>query len=96
MAAENNYMLVEFNARNIASLNMLVTQYGVDVRRFSYSVLNAIGKFSGEVVAEVANTDALTKKAYDSFIDFRRNAITWSKLSDQAYSNARLLPFKYS
>ncbi len=96
MAAENNYMLAEFNARNIASLNMLVTQHGVDVRRFSDSVLNAIGKSSGEVVAEVASTDAFTKKAYDSFIVFRRKAITWSKLSDQAYSNARLLPFKYS
>ena len=39
--------------------------------------------------------DAMTKKVYDSFLAFRKNAIAWSKLSDQSYWNARLLPFKY-
>lgn len=96
MAAESNFMLAEFNARNIASLNTLTTHHGIDIRRFSDKVLNAIGRAAGEVVAEAASTDAFTKKAYDSFIAFRHNAIAWSKLSDQAYSNARLLPFKYS
>jgi len=96
MAAENNFMLAEFNARNIASLQLLVTQLGVDVRRLPDEVLNEIGRSSGEVVAKIANTDAFAKKAYQSFITFRRNAITWSKLTDQAYLNARFLPFKYS
>ena len=95
MAAENNFTLAEFNARNNASLKTLVSQHGVQVRRFSNDVMNEIGGSSGEVVAEAAGADAITKKVYDSFIAFRRNAIGWSKLSDQAYWNARLLPFKY-
>jgi TRAP-type mannitol/chloroaromatic compound transport system substrate-binding protein len=95
MAAENNFTLAEFNTRNNTSLKTLVSQHGVQVRRFSNDVMNAIGEVSGEVVAEAAGSDAITKKVYDSFIAFRRNAIAWSKLSDQAYWNARLLPFKY-
>ena len=37
----------------------------------------------------------MTQKVYDSFLAFRKKAIAYSKLSDQAYWQARLLPFKY-
>ncbi len=93
--AENSYVLAEFNARNSGALDTLIKKHGVKLRRFSNHILQAIGKASGEVVAEVANTDENTRKVYDSFIDFRKKSISWSKISDQAYWNARLLPFKY-
>ncbi len=96
MAAENNFTLAEFNARNNDSLEVLKTKHGVEVRKFSDSILNAIGEASGHVVAEAAASDDITKRVYDSFIAFRKKAISWSKLSDQAYWDARLLPFKYA
>jgi len=95
MAAENNLTLAEFNARNNDSLKVLREKHGVKLRKFSNSILQAIGEASGNVVAEAAASDAMTKKVYDSFLGFRKNAIAWSKLSDQSYWNARLLPFKY-
>ncbi len=94
-AAENNFTLAEFNARNNASLNELVSTHGVEVRRFSNDVMNAIGNAAGQVVADAAAGDPLTQRIYDSFIEFRRNAIAWSRLSDQAFWEARLLPFQY-
>ena len=94
-AAENNFTLAEFNARNNASLNELVSTHGVQVKRFSNDVMNAIGNAAGQVVADAAAGDPLTQRIYDSFIDFRKNAIAWSRLSDQAFWEARLLPFQY-
>ncbi len=94
-AAENNFTLAEFNARNNAALNELVSTHGVQVKRFGDDVMNAIGNAAGQVVADAAAGDPLTQRIYDSFIDFRKNAIAWSRLSDQAFWEARLLPFQY-
>jgi TRAP-type mannitol/chloroaromatic compound transport system substrate-binding protein len=95
MAAENDVLLAEFNARNGDALNTLVHEHGVEVRRMADELLNALGEKSGEVVAEVAAADTATKKVYDSFIDFRKKAIAIAKHSDQAFWEARQLPFKY-
>jgi TRAP-type mannitol/chloroaromatic compound transport system substrate-binding protein len=94
-AAENDIVLAEFNAKNSDALATLVNEHGVQVRRMPNDMLNAIGEKSGDVVAEAAAEDPLTQKVYDSFIKFRGKAIAYSKLSDQAYWQARLLPFKY-
>ncbi len=95
-AAENDVVLAEFNARNSDSLDTLVGEHGVQVRRMSDEILHAIGEASGQVIAEVAAEDAFTGRVYESFIAFRKKAIAFSKFSDQAYWSARLLPFKYA
>jgi TRAP-type mannitol/chloroaromatic compound transport system substrate-binding protein len=94
-AAENDFMYAEFNARNSDALDTLVNEHGVQVRRMPDEMLNAIGAASGDVMAEVAAEGGLTKRIYDSFIDFRKKSIAFNKHSDQAFWEARLLPFKY-
>jgi TRAP-type mannitol/chloroaromatic compound transport system substrate-binding protein len=94
-AAESSESLAEFNARNIDAVDDLRTKYKVEPRSFPNSVLNAIGDASGQVLASISEGDALTKKVYTSFIDYRRKAVSWSKHGHQAYLAARLLPFKY-
>ena len=37
----------------------------------------------------------MTKKTYESFIKYRKQAIAWAKIGEQGYMNARTLPFKY-
>ena len=93
--AENDVTLAEFNAKNGGALEVLVKKHGVKLHRTPDSVLQAIGKISGEVVAEVGESDPFAKRVYESFLKSRKMSIGWSKLSDQAYWNARLLPFKY-
>jgi TRAP-type mannitol/chloroaromatic compound transport system substrate-binding protein len=85
----------EINARNADSLKVLVGQHGVDVRRFNDELLIEIGRVSGEVVAEVGNSDPMTRKVYDSYMDFRSKAVGWATIADQGYYNARSLPFQY-
>lgn len=94
--AEAQIQSAEFRARNQGALKTLIDEHGVKLRRYSDALLRELGKVSGEVVAEIGNTDAMTKKVYESFLEFRKNSITWSKISEQSFLNARLLPFKYA
>ena len=50
-----------------------------------------MGEAANDVVAKAGNTEALTKKVYKSYIDFRKKAVRWTGLSNQAYANKRSL-----
>ena len=86
----------EFNARNLASLDVLTKKHGVKLRQYSNEMLTKIGTIAGQVVADIGNTDATSKKVYASYIAFRKQSLAWAKLSEQGYMNARMLPFKYA
>ena len=94
-AAENNRMFGEFNAKNSDSLDTLINDHGVQLRRQSDDILKAIGDASGDVMSAVAASDPLTQKIYDNFLDFRKKAMGWTSLSETAYTAARALDYKY-
>jgi TRAP-type mannitol/chloroaromatic compound transport system substrate-binding protein len=95
-AAENATSSAEFKARNADALGTLRRKHRVDLRRFSDGVLRALGEASGVVVGEIGSgDDAVTRKIYESFIKFRKKALSWPHLGEQTFRNARILPFKY-
>jgi len=79
----------EYNATNADSLKTLLDEHGVQLRSFSPELFAEIRKVAAEVVAEVGESDEVTKKVYDSYMAFQEKAIGWSKLSEQGYLNAR-------
>jgi TRAP-type mannitol/chloroaromatic compound transport system substrate-binding protein len=93
--AENDAVLAEFNAKNAEALNILMTKHKITMRRFSDEIMKALGEVSGDVIAEAGNSDEISRKVYDSFLKFRRNAVVYTKVTEQAYGDARLLPFRY-
>ncbi len=94
-AEANDRVLAAFNANNARALDELVETHKVRLRRFSNDILNALGETAGDVVAAVGRSDPFTRRVYESFLKSRRTALTWSKIADRAFFNARLLPFKY-
>ena len=93
---EVNFTLAEFDARNSDALKVLLDEHGVELKKFSNDVLNAIGTASGEVVREVGEGgNDLTRRIYESFMAARGTAISWTKIAHSAFSDARLLPFTY-
>ncbi len=94
--AEAHNQFAEFNARNLGSLNVLLTKHGVQLHKYPQDMLIKIGEVTGDVVSKVGHTDAFTTRVYDSFISYRKQAITWAKIGEQGFMNARSLPFKYS
>lgn len=89
--AENNYNLAEFNANNGAALDTLVNKHGVVVHEFSDEIFKAMGMAAKDVLADAGAADPLTKKVYESFMKFRKDQVSWSKLSDQTYMTKRSL-----
>ncbi|HSR56006.1 MAG TPA: TRAP transporter substrate-binding protein [Alphaproteobacteria bacterium] len=87
--AEAEAMLGEFNRRNGAALKTLIEEHGVMLRRFPEDVMAALGKAAAEVLGELEGADDLTKRTYESFRDFREEAVSWSRLSDQGFLDMR-------
>jgi TRAP-type mannitol/chloroaromatic compound transport system substrate-binding protein len=94
-ATENCLSVADFNARNTAALKTLIDEHGVNIQKFDDAILQQLGRISGEVLADVSQKDPLTRRVYDSFIEFRREAVRWGELSERGYLNARSLKFRY-
>ena len=89
----NEDMLSEFVARNNAALQTLITQHGVQLKRFPDTVMKELGVISEAVVAEIANKDPFSQKVFASFDKFRRESASYTHISEEAYTLARALTF---
>ncbi len=94
MKAAYQDMLAEFTAKNNSALVQLVDKHGVKLKRFSDDVLAKMGKFSQEVIEEVAAKDKMSGKVYKSFNAFRKQSLNWNQIGEAGYSLARSLTFK--
>ena len=88
-AMENDVMMSEYNAKNGASLNKLVSENGVKLRRFNDDIYDSFGDASKEVFETVQSHSPLAKKIHDSFVGARKELGAWTKISDQAYVQQR-------
>ncbi|MBK1618542.1 ABC transporter substrate-binding protein [Lamprobacter modestohalophilus] len=85
----NQDVLAEYTARNPTALQTLLSEYGVELRKFPDDVLLALRKLSNEVVAEIAEKDAFSRKTYASYQKFLSSSKEWSAVSELAYLQAR-------
>jgi TRAP-type mannitol/chloroaromatic compound transport system substrate-binding protein len=88
-SAENDLMMAEFNARNGTALQQLINDDGVQLHEFPPEVWKQIADASEQVVSDVGNGDEISERVYNSYATFRQSVSGWSRLSDQAYLNAR-------
>ncbi len=89
--AATSDMTAEFTARNPAALEHLISEYGVQLRRFPDDVLIRLATISEQVVAEIGATDELSRRVYDSYMTFMAQVRRWHNISDLAYLEARNL-----
>ena len=94
--AENNNSLAEFNARNNDALQTLINEHDVQLHKMPDEIMKQLGEAAGDVMADTAKEDDITKRVYQSYMDFRKKAVAWSKRAEQGYMNIRDLPFDYS
>jgi TRAP-type mannitol/chloroaromatic compound transport system substrate-binding protein len=85
----NQDMLAELTARNPAALQTLLTEHGVELRRYPADVLVKLRELSGEVVAEIAKKDAFSQKTFASYQKFLTQAKEWSAIAELTYLQAR-------
>lgn len=85
----NQEILSEYAARNNAALNELIHEHKVDVRALPQDVLVELKKISQQVVEEIAEKDAVSRKIYEAYQKYRDQVVTWQNISTRAYLNAR-------
>ena len=93
--AVNQMVLSEFTARNNQALQTLRDKHNVDVRPFSDDILTNLGALSGTVLRDLVASNPLSQEVFESLIAFRTQSIGWSKFSESAFAQARILPLKY-
>lgn len=89
--AVNQDMLDEYTARNNEALQQLINKHNVQLRKLPDEVLKKLRNISTDVVAEMAKTDNLSKRIFESYQSFRTNVMNYHSISEQAYINARSL-----
>ena len=94
-AYANSFVINEFNANNNSSLNTLINDHNVVLKKFPDEVLNNLGGLSGKVMGDLAAADSLSREVMTSIASFRKQSIAYAKISEQAFYNARGLPFKW-
>ena len=94
--ATNHDMLAEYNARSGPALRTLVQKHGVKVKALPEEILLECGKAANEVLNEVYESGSpIVRKIVLDFLKFRQEVIPWTRISEQAYLNARRLPFDF-
>ena len=88
-AQEDSRMMSEYNAKNGAALDKLITEQGVQVREFNDDVYDAFGEAAEEVFEEVRAHSELANRIHESFAATRRDVGRWMNLSDQPYLRQR-------
>ena len=94
--AESDKLLAEFNARNGQALQTLVQTHNVQLKRFPNDFLIAYGTAAGQVLQEMLDDkDQLTREVATSYLKARRELVSWNRIAEQGYMNARLLDYKF-
>jgi len=88
-AAENEYTLAEYNYKNAAALDTLVTKHKVEVRSFSTDIMRGLKEASEAVLEDISKEDPFTKKVYESFKASLKNSMEWGSRSEEPYTKAR-------
>jgi TRAP-type mannitol/chloroaromatic compound transport system substrate-binding protein len=79
------WALAEFESKNNAYLQKMITEHGVELKQFSDPILKTLRQYSQEVVEEVIASDTMSKKIYTSFDTFRKNVSGWANVSEKIY-----------
>lgn len=88
-ACEYARSLAEFNANNALWLGKLRDEGTVKILKFDDSLLNAFLRISKDVVAEIGDSDDLSRKIYNSYEQFRSSIMDWSDVAERAFLNGR-------
>ena len=87
----NDTSLGEYTHENGIALQTLKNDHGIAPQFFTDEIMTEIGKVSVEVVRELGNADARTRKVFESFEKALLSYREWTEMSDGRYIKARQL-----
>jgi TRAP-type mannitol/chloroaromatic compound transport system substrate-binding protein len=88
-AAEYGVSLAEFNTNNALAMRKLRMDSTVRIRRFDDRLLKSFAEISKDVVAKAGSGDDLSRKTYQSYLEFRALISEWSDIAEGTYLGIR-------
>ena len=87
--AANNQSIAQFAHFNGIALKTLIEEHDVQMRRMPDDVLAELARQSRIVLEEVAETDDISRRIYESYRASMKATMEWNGVSDEAYMAAR-------
>lgn len=84
----NADLLADFTAKNNEALQTLINKHGVELRELPKDVLVELEKISEDMLQEQVETE-LDQRILKSFVEFKKQAKEWHKVSELSYYQAR-------
>lgn len=76
----NTTMLGAFKEKNAEYYLKIKNETNVEFRKFSDEILNNFRKFAKEAIEEIIESDAISKKVYDSYKSFHEKMYSWDSI----------------
>jgi TRAP-type mannitol/chloroaromatic compound transport system substrate-binding protein len=80
------WLHAQMEAKNAVAYSELLKK-GIEIRTFPPEVINELRKLTKEVIIELAEKDAFTKRVYDSYSAFQEKANKYSNIAEKAFYN---------
>ena len=80
----NDTMLAEFVARNASALQQIRQMNDIEIKPFPNEIMVAFEKTTDEIIKEIEDKDPLFSKIYQSFSEYKKTAVEWTKISEYA------------
>lgn len=88
-ASEYAVSLAEFNTNNALALRKLREESTIEIRKFDDATLKTFAEISKDVVAKAGSGDDLSRRIYQSYLEFRTLVWDWSDVTEGAYLAGR-------
>ncbi|NWG70108.1 MAG: TRAP transporter substrate-binding protein [Parvularculaceae bacterium] len=85
----NQLSLAEYGHYNAVALEQLVKDHGVELRQMPDDVMAAIARESKAVLEEIAATDDISRRIFESYKTSLQRSQAWGRISDEAFMAAR-------
>ena len=82
--AANADMISDYMAKNYQALEFFKKEK-VQIKQFPAEVLSKLNKISDEILLELSQKNNLSKKVYDSYVNFLSRVRPWTLISEDAY-----------
>ena len=85
----NHLSVAEYGHFNSIALNELIENHNVQLRRFPEDVMTAAATVTKDILEDVAQTDDLSRRIFESFKKSLAGSQIWSGISDEPYMAER-------
>ncbi|MBI5450376.1 MAG: TRAP transporter substrate-binding protein DctP [Gammaproteobacteria bacterium] len=85
-AANNLWMLAEFEAKNVEALQTLQQEHKINLLEFPADVIETLRRLTKQTLDEEAAKDATFRKVYAAYQQFSTRDVAWHGVSESAYA----------